>query len=623
MGPVVSFGCEAASQTMWVQNCRGHFQCLDRHHTTSCGYPPGEPFYNCSCSGPHSRLRKSAALRSSAERAEYRAKELAAMGPSVGSFLSAFLESICERLVHMVIKLDGQPASFPAVVSLGGDVDFLTTAEHFPSLQAAVTRFFGDRLGMLGAGVTSRAFSHKSSQWQFRMEQRGRLLYQVHLIQATDAEAVAMLGRRIRLVRRSPCLWEPAPADAVRLRNRDCVEKREAGRASSLCPTGPRARHGSMVALKRKEVLEQRSESYFRNLTLFFHTANATQLVLEERTPDFTNLSELDGWQRAIVSQLDGRPKRNHGAMAQAATEGAKAHTSCAVVGSAAALLTRNLGAEINAHETIIRTNQAPTRSYESYVGNRTDLRVWGFIPLPRDYKNKALPWASENNFLIYCPPVKWVSICWRRIANDQDPRFHPSAWRRAQRLIHLNRTRCKRLGCYPSSGIMAVLYAVDACERVSVYGFGINEANAQDRCACSTANLSRSAHGPYGGHISRHISRTANDACGHQQQSACAVGRACDKYYPRTGEPGNALVRAQHCEQVRQQAAAGQTSLLGSKSLNYGNANYFEEAATSHDLVQEWAWLTRLHESGVIRWRGQPGRATDTDGRKTHRMEP
>ena len=311
----VSFGCDAVSRTMWVQNCRGSFRCLDGHQPTSCGWPPGLPFYNCSCSGLKSRRREA----SSAERAERgaegqppketRARNEASGGverpggidtltrrarlPSMGLVtalgrktvreqksadslsrrpvasllhstntslrppsasgdvsrrapgsrgqppVAAFLEHICERLVYMVIKLDGQPARFPSEITTGGDVDLLTTPEHFLRLQAAVTRFFSERLGVLGTGVvTSRAFSRKPFHWQFRMEQRGRLIYQVHLIQAADAEAAAMLGRRVRLVKRSPCLWAPAPADAARLRERDCVEKRNAGRASSLCAAG-------------------------------------------------------------------------------------------------------------------------------------------------------------------------------------------------------------------------------------------------------------------------------------------------------------------------------------------------------------------------------------------------
>jgi len=33
---------------MWVANCRGTFRCAGRK--VRCGYPPGRPAYNCSCS---------------------------------------------------------------------------------------------------------------------------------------------------------------------------------------------------------------------------------------------------------------------------------------------------------------------------------------------------------------------------------------------------------------------------------------------------------------------------------------------------------------------------------------------------------------------------------------------
>jgi len=205
-------------------------------------------------------------------------------------------------------------------------------------------------------------------------------------------------------------------------------------------------------------------------------------------------------------------------------------------------------------------------------------------------------PWSKEDNFLIYCPPVKWVSHCWRHIAHDADPRFHPSAWRRAQRLIHLNRTRCKHIGCYPSTGIMAVLYAIDACESVTVYGFGANEPGAHVQC---------------------------DDGQREQQRDACATGRVCDKYYRRSGEPFRFLARAQQCERTRRHAAAGRSEQLGFGKTTYGKADYFQEAAIAHDLVQEWGWLARLHQSGAIRWRGRPAQGADSDGSKTHQMEP
>ena len=45
-----SFGCE--QQHMWVANCRGVFSCAG--HRVRCGYPPGRPAYNCSCTLPPS-----------------------------------------------------------------------------------------------------------------------------------------------------------------------------------------------------------------------------------------------------------------------------------------------------------------------------------------------------------------------------------------------------------------------------------------------------------------------------------------------------------------------------------------------------------------------------------------
>lgn len=45
-----SFGCDPASSSMWVANCRGTFRCAGR--TVLCGYPPGLSVYNCSCFSP-------------------------------------------------------------------------------------------------------------------------------------------------------------------------------------------------------------------------------------------------------------------------------------------------------------------------------------------------------------------------------------------------------------------------------------------------------------------------------------------------------------------------------------------------------------------------------------------
>ena len=49
---------------------------------------------------------------------------------------------------------------------------------------------------------------------------------------------------------------------------------------------------------------------------------------------------------------------------------------SCAVVGSAGAILQKDYGKIIDKHDFVIRCNQAPTTGYEKSVGSRTDIRV-------------------------------------------------------------------------------------------------------------------------------------------------------------------------------------------------------------------------------------------------------
>jgi len=369
---------------------------------------------------------------------------------------------------------------------------------------------------------------------------------------------------------------------------------------------------------RRAHTLLQLTADDFRSLSPYFHTADADRLIASETTPRFSNMSEVREWQRLTRARLRGVWTTD------------RPHASCAVVGSSAALLARRLGSEIDSHALVIRANQAPLRGYEAHVGTRTDLRVWGFVPLPRD---KRYAWArsavparaafacssmrstpppdsflgrvggrgrvldllpadqvarrrrleAERRTLVPQPALETTrtplrsnesgripcvratlrshsssrgalsplhetvsppscrrpqlaGYCWRSIATDADPRFHPSAWRRAQRLIHVNHTRCARLGCYPSTGAMAVLYAIDNCRRVTVYGFGSNEAGAPTCVRPDAACLASERRG-----------RTA--AC--RDALTCEVGSLCQKYSPRLGEPSGLAARARHCAEV------------------------------------------------------------------------
>lgn len=49
---------------------------------------------------------------------------------------------------------------------------------------------------------------------------------------------------------------------------------------------------------------------------------------------------------------------------------------TCAVIGSSGAVKGLQLGAEIDAHDAVIRFNEAPTKGYEKWVGSKTTLRI-------------------------------------------------------------------------------------------------------------------------------------------------------------------------------------------------------------------------------------------------------
>ena len=166
---------------------------------------------------------------------------------------------------------------------------------------------------------------------------------------------------------------------------------------------------------------------------------------------------------------------------------------TCAVVGSAASLLAHNIGPEIDRATAVIRVNTGPVHGFEDHVGRRTDVRIWGSPMAPRDVDRiaaivpqdpsrvntlKHLAGLIKSETVVrYCGPNPWLASCWKGIAHDgyADPRFHPSAFRLASSLIHTNRTRCRRMGCVPTSGALAVLWALERCEHTTVYGFGVN----------------------------------------------------------------------------------------------------------------------------------------------------
>lgn len=97
-----------------------------------------------------------------------------------------------------------------------------------------------------------------------------------------------------------------------------------------------------------------------------YHVSHSGKRADDASTLPATALKMSEFEQRYLPS--DGRPPQRA--------------ASCALVGNSRSMLTQDRGAEIDAHEVVLRLNQAPTAAFETYVGAKTTHRLvnnkWG-----------------------------------------------------------------------------------------------------------------------------------------------------------------------------------------------------------------------------------------------------
>ena len=160
-------------------------------------------------------------------------------------------------------------------------------------------------------------------------------------------------------------------------------------------------------------------------------------------------------------------------------------YRTCAVVGSAGRLRDSRLGAAIDAHDAIIRINAAPTRGFETAVGQRTTWRV----------HNSEKPWfmASLNTpelQVVVCHTA-WIGACqhqafsglWSANASIINPVLYSQLWGL------LKRPKGKQA---PSTGLLAIALALGVCDRVRLFGFGRQEATPKTLTSPTTTTLTR-----------------------------------------------------------------------------------------------------------------------------------
>ncbi|XP_016345390.1 CMP-N-acetylneuraminate-beta-galactosamide-alpha-2,3-sialyltransferase 2-like [Sinocyclocheilus anshuiensis] len=152
----------------------------------------------------------------------------------------------------------------------------------------------------------------------------------------------------------------------------------------------------------------------------------------------------------------------------------------CAVVGNSGNLLKSKYGALIDSHSVVIRMNKAVTVGFEEYVGNRTthhfmypesaiDLRPGVHLVL-LPFKLKDMQWLSS------ALSTGEIKMTYMRVKNrveaDKDKVIvvNPAFFK------YTHDKWTERHGRYPSTGIVAIIFALHLCDEVSVFGYGADK---------------------------------------------------------------------------------------------------------------------------------------------------
>ncbi|XP_078802821.1 ST3 beta-galactoside alpha-2,3-sialyltransferase 8 isoform X2 [Oryzias latipes] len=150
---------------------------------------------------------------------------------------------------------------------------------------------------------------------------------------------------------------------------------------------------------------------------------------------------------------------------------------SCAVVGNSGNLRESGHGERIDSHSFVIRMNKALTRGFEKDVGNRTThhflypesaVDVDGGVSLVLlPFKLRDLEWLTSA---LSTGHIKTTYMRVKeRIQADKDKVLvvNPAFFK----YVHDRWT--EHHGRYPSTGMLAIVFALHVCDQVSVFGYG------------------------------------------------------------------------------------------------------------------------------------------------------
>uniref|UniRef100_A0A3B5M605 CMP-N-acetylneuraminate-beta-galactosamide-alpha-2,3-sialyltransferase 2 n=1 Tax=Xiphophorus couchianus TaxID=32473 RepID=A0A3B5M605_9TELE len=152
----------------------------------------------------------------------------------------------------------------------------------------------------------------------------------------------------------------------------------------------------------------------------------------------------------------------------------------CAVVGNSGNLRGSGLGKLIDSHSFIIRMNKAVTRGFEKDVGNRTThhfLYPESAVDVEHGVNLVLLPFKLRDlEWLTSALSTGHIRMTYMRVKDrvgaDKDKVLvvNPVFFK----YVHDHWT--EHHGRYPSTGMLAIVFALHTCDQVSVFGYGADK---------------------------------------------------------------------------------------------------------------------------------------------------
>jgi len=203
------------------------------------------------------------------------------------------------------------------------------------------------------------------------------------------------------------------------------------------------------------------------------------------------NLAECGEAARAAALRLapvqEAAGKRSRGSMFPSSFTGNRRMGRCAVVGNAGAMLQKEYGKYIDAHDTVMRINILPTSKYVANLGSKTTYRVLSY-KMSKDVccvkeKSAYTPDHPKVEYFIWFGTPQG-----KRTIEQNFHKRHPTNKLHVMGKPFLDsavgafkgmRTELLRIGqgpfddwSYMTSGMHAVLGLIRQCDSLSVFGF-------------------------------------------------------------------------------------------------------------------------------------------------------